>query len=162
MVILVVVFLALGVVVLVLVLVLGVVVVVAFPLVVVPVLVPRAALAHAKEGDPLGPRQLEDIGVFGEGVDRLDKERLELVPDPDHEVRVLEGVRVRRSERPRMRRSAAPNEEGGLARSLHHPREQGVDRFDARHRGGGLGGGCYSRMRREGRGGNPRQEVARA
>ena len=126
------------------------------------VLVPRASLAHAKQRDAFGARELEDICVHGEGLDRLGEERLEPFADPDHEIRVFEGVRIGGSKRPGVGRRSARDEKGGLPDPVHDPCEERVNRLDARHRDRCFGRGCYSRAPREGGPGEARENVAKA
>ena len=96
---------------------------VAFAMVVV-MLVPRSALAKPVQRDALGPRELEDVGVSRERIERLDEKRLEVLAHPCHDVRVFECPGVGRTEREGMRRGASRHQEDRPSRSAHDPREQ--------------------------------------
>ena len=93
-------------------------------LVLVVALVPRSALAEPEQGDVCGPRELEDVGVARECIERLDEKRLEVLAHPDHDVRVLESLGVGRTEREGMRRGSSPHQENRPPHSFHDPCEQ--------------------------------------
>ena len=91
---------------------------------IVVMLVPRSALAEPVQHDALGPRELEDVGVARERIERLDEKRLEVLAHPYHDVRILECLGVGRTEREGMRRGASRHQEDRPSRSVHDPREQ--------------------------------------
>ena len=117
------------------------VIVVSLLAVVVVMLLPRAALPVAEEGDALRPGELEDVCVGGQRFEGLDEERFEALAHPHHDVRALQHPGLGRAHRPGVGRSSARHEKGRPAHPLHDPLDQGMDRRDAHDHGRRIGRG---------------------
>ena len=102
-------------------------------LVAVLVRFPHAAFARRKEGQAGRLPQLDDLGVAGQRLQRLDQEGLHRLADPEHHLGLLEGAGCRRPQTVAVLGAGALDQQDRLADALHHAGDQRMHGLDAGH-----------------------------
>jgi hypothetical protein len=97
------------------------------------VLLEGAALAEAELHEIVGIDQLYRFRVRANCLQWLFKESLKFVPDPEHDICLLQHLSLRRPESVGMRRARTFNDQAGLTDTFHHRGYQRMNRLDGGH-----------------------------